>query len=50
MSIKKFEAFSKDLKGWVNVKIDNQLGIRMSRYIPALDRLSKGNKYNLAKK
>jgi hypothetical protein len=50
MDIKKFESFNKELSGWVNVKIDNQLGIRMSRYIPALDRLSKGNKYNLAKK
>jgi hypothetical protein len=50
MDIKKFENFKSDLAGWVNVKIDNQLGKRMSRYIPALDRLSKGNKYNLAKK
>jgi len=50
MDIKKFENFKTDLVGWVNVKIDNQIYIRMSRYVPALDRLSKGNKYNLAKK
>lgn len=50
MDIKKFESFKDELVGWVNVKIDNQIYIRMSRYVPALDRLSKGNKYNLAKK
>ncbi len=49
MNIKKFENFS-ELTGWVNVKIDNQLYIRMARYIPALDKLSKGGIYNLAKK
>jgi hypothetical protein len=50
MDIQKFENFKTDLVGWVNVKIDNQIYIRMSRYVPALDRLSKGHKYNLAKK
>lgn len=50
MDIQKFENFKSDLVGWVNVKIDNQIYIRMSRYVPALDRLSKRNKYNLAKK
>jgi hypothetical protein len=49
MDIKKFENFKNDLVGWVNVKIDNQIYIRMARYIPALDRLAR-NKYNLAKK
>jgi len=40
MEIKKFnELQSDDLvpKGWVNIKIDNQIFIRMSRYVDALD-------------
>lgn len=52
MEIKKFENFKEieDLHGWVNVKIDNQIYIRMARYVPSLDKISKGGKYNLAKK
>lgn len=38
MNIQKFESFEYP-KGWVNVKIDNDIMLRMSRYVPALDRL-----------
>jgi hypothetical protein len=51
MDIKKFENFKSDLVGWVNVKIDNQIYNRMSRYVSAIDQLlPKRDKYNLAKK
>ena len=36
MNIQKFESFEYP-KGWVNVKIDNDIMLRMSRYVPALE-------------
>lgn len=35
MEIKKFENFIP--KGWVNVKIDNQIGVRLRKYVKSLD-------------
>lgn len=51
--LKKFEAVDdiSKLRGWVNVKIDNQLFIRMSKYVTALDSvMSPSLKYNLFSK
>ena len=49
--LKKFEGIDdiEKLSGWINVKIDDQLFIRMSRYVLALDSLCKKaqDKYNL---
>ena len=41
--LKKFEGIDdiEKLSGWINVKIDDQLFIRMSRYVLALDSLCK---------
>jgi hypothetical protein len=58
MEIKKFEKFLEAIVpgGWVNVKVDEQLFIRMSRYVSSLDEIlletgSTGkDKYNLFKK
>jgi len=58
MEIKKFEKFSEPIVpgGWVNVKVDEQLFIRMSRYVSSLDEIllntggSSKDKYNLFKK
>lgn len=49
MDIIKFENFSDEIpKGWVNIKLDQQLGLRMGKYVSALDRiLSFKNKYDL---
>jgi len=51
MDIMKFENFKNVPEGWVNVKIDDQLFIRMDRYVNTLDRIV-GNryKYDLYKK
>lgn len=50
MEIKKFENFTPG--GWVNVKIDEQLFIRMEKYVYALDTLiiKPNDKYDLFKK
>ncbi len=49
MGIKKFENFIPS--GWVNVKLDEELHIRISRYIEALDTLvDTKDKFNLFKK
>jgi len=49
--LKKFEAIDdiQKIRGWVNVKIDEQLFIRMARYVLALDTLCKNKTdwYNL---
>jgi hypothetical protein len=37
MEIKKFENFDLVPKGWVNVKIDNQIGVRLRKYVKSLD-------------
>lgn len=55
MEIKKFENFIPSVPaGWINVKIDDQLFIRISRYVIGLDNLLKcsksKDKYNLFKK
>jgi hypothetical protein len=39
--IKKFEKWVP--QGWVNVKIDNQLDIRLGKYVAALDNLARIN-------
>lgn len=42
MDIKKFEEFTfkpDGSQGWINVKIDNNLFLRMARYVPALDKI-----------
>lgn len=52
--IKLFESIDdiSNLKGWVNIKIDDQLYIRMSRYVSALDTLIPRvrDRYDLYKK
>ena len=51
MDIIKFENFKNIPEGWVNVKIDDQLFIRMDRYVNTLDRIvGNRNKYDLYKK
>jgi len=60
MEIMKFENFKHDSsrgRGWVNIKVDNDMYVRMSRYVSVLDRVlfikgstSKEDKYNLFKK
>lgn len=52
MDVIKFENFSDEIpKGWVNIKLDQQLGLRMGRYVAALDRiLNFKDKYNLYEK
>lgn len=52
MDIIKFENFSDEIpKGWVNIKLDQQLGLRMGRYVAVLDRiLNFKHKYDLQKK
>ena len=39
MDIIKFENFKNIPEGWVNVKIDDQLFIRMDRYVNTLDKI-----------
>lgn len=50
--IKKFESSdTSSLKGWVNIKVDSQLFIRMAKYVVALDSiLAPSLKYNLFSK
>lgn len=50
MNIKKFENFVPS--GWVNVKLDEELHIRIARYVESLDTLlsSEKDKYNLFEK
>jgi len=51
MDIIKFENFKSVPDGWVNIKIDDQLFIRMDRYVNTLDDLvGNENKYDLFKK
>ena len=51
MDIIKFENFKNVPDGWVNVKIDDQLFIRMDRYVNTLDKIvGNRNKYDLYKK
>jgi hypothetical protein len=51
MEIKKFEEFEYP-KGWVNIKVDDDVIKRMSRYVFSLDKLLKNRRdhYNLMKK
>jgi len=49
MEIKRFESFVPS--GWVNVKLDEELHIRLARYVESLDTLlTENEKYNLFKK
>ena len=51
MDIMKFENFKNVPDGWVNIKIDDQLFIRMDRYVNTLDDLvGNENIYDLFKK
>lgn len=51
MEVIKFENFDSVPKGWVNVKLDQQLGLRMGKYVAALDRiLPSRHKYDLHEK
>jgi len=52
MDIKKFKQFEASLGGWVNVKIDNQIHLRMAKYVYAIDTLigKSSDRYNLSKK
>ena len=51
MDIMKFENFKNVPDGWVNIKIDDQLFIRMDRYVNTLDDLvGNENIYDLYKK
>ena len=51
MDIIKFENFKNVPDGWVNIKIDDQLFIRMDRYVNTLDKVvGNTNKYDLFKK
>jgi hypothetical protein len=58
MKIIKFNSFNESiddvtkLKGWVNIKIDNQVFLRMNRHVRSMDNLLKNSddKYNLFKK
>jgi hypothetical protein len=51
MDIIKFENFKNVPEGWVNIKIDDQLFIRMDRYVNTLDKIvGNTNKYDLFKK
>lgn len=57
MDIMKFENFRSVPKGWVNIKIDRQLEIRMKSYVDALDnylistnRMAPSEKHDLFKK
>jgi hypothetical protein len=51
MDIIKFENFKNVPEGWINIKIDDQLFIRMDRYVNTLDKIvGNTNKYDLFKK
>ena len=51
MLIKKFENYEKPLTGWVNIKIDRQLYIRMHKYVSSLDKIIKdGSRFKLIPK
>lgn len=55
MKIDRFNEVKKEYpdivpKGWVNIKIDEQLFMRMEKYVKALDSISPKDKYDLFKK